>query len=70
MHWAAFSGSEMALSFILAWQPDIDAKDAKGLTPLHLAVKSSEDLLSTRSLRHLLIKGADKTVSVYKLDYY
>lgn len=60
LHWAAFSGAELALSYILAWDADVNAKDSKGLTPLHLAVKSSEDLQSTRSIRHLLIKGADR----------
>jgi ankyrin repeat protein len=54
----------MALSFILAWDADINARDSKGLTPMHLAVKSAEDMLSTRSLRNLLIKGADKTITV------
>jgi ankyrin repeat protein len=58
------------LSYIVSWEADINARDSKGLTPLHLAVKSSEDLQSTRSIRHLLIKGADKRVqvSVMKFD--
>lgn len=64
MHWAAFSGSEIALSYILAQDVDVNAKDTKGLTPLHLSVKSAEDLLSSRSARHLLIKGADKDIKV------
>jgi palmitoyltransferase ZDHHC13/17 len=64
LHWAAFSGAELALSYILAWEADVNARDTKGLTPLHLAVKSAEDLQSTRSIRHLLIKGADKTIMV------
>lgn len=46
----------------MAWDADVNARDSKGLTPLHLAVKSSEDLQSTRSIRHLLIKGADKDI--------
>jgi len=40
----------------------VNAKDTKGLTPLHLSVKAAEDLQSSRSIRHLLIKGADKTI--------
>ena len=62
LHWAAFSGAELSLSYILAWNVDVNAVDSKGLTPLHLAVKSSEDLRSTRSIRHLLIKGADTKI--------
>lgn len=62
LHWAAFSGAELALSYILSWDVDVNEQDSKGYTPLHLAVKSSEDLRSTRSLRHLLIKGADRMI--------
>lgn len=62
LHWAAFSGAELALSYILSWDVDVNEVDSRGFTPLHLAVKASEDLRSTRSLRHLLIKGADREV--------
>jgi ankyrin repeat protein len=48
----------------VAWNADINAQDAKGLSPLHLAVKSSEDLRSSKAIKHLLIKGADKSVMV------
>ena len=36
--------------------------DNAGLSPLHLAVKAAEEMKSTRSVRHLLIKGADKNI--------
>ncbi len=67
LHWAAFAGAELALSYILAYDIDVNAQDTKGYTALHLAVKASEDLRSTRSIRHLLIKGADKTIKVRNL---
>jgi ankyrin repeat protein len=44
----------------LAWNPDINAVDAKGLTPLHLSVKASEEIRSTKGIKLLLVKGADK----------
>jgi len=62
LHWAAFAGSELSLGYILAWDAKVNATDAKGQTPLHLAVKSAEDLRSTKSIKHLLIKGADKSI--------
>ena len=65
LHWAAFAGAELALSYIVAWECDINAVDAKGLTPLHLAVKSSEDLRSTKAIKQLLIKGADRNIKDY-----
>jgi ankyrin repeat protein len=40
MHWAAFAGAELTMSYIIAWGGDIEARDNKGQTPLHLSVKS------------------------------
>jgi ankyrin repeat protein len=62
LHWACYSKSEISLSYLLAWIEEIDTQDAEGLTPLHLAVKKSEDLQSTRPIRALLIKGASREV--------
>ena len=59
VHWAAFSGNELAMSYILAWGADPNSKDEKGSTPLHLAVLNSQQSRSTRLIKHLLIKGAD-----------
>ena len=42
--------------------PSLSAQDLKGLTPLHLAVKSVETLHSTRPVRALLMKGADRSI--------
>lgn len=50
----------MALNYLLSMNPDLNAKDQKGYTPLHLAVKSVEALKSTRPVRALLLKGADR----------
>lgn len=58
LHWAAFAGADIALNYILSWGGEINAQDIKGLTPLHLAVRTSEDILTTRSIRALLLKGA------------
>jgi len=60
LHWACYSNSEIALSYILAWNPDLNLQDNDGYTPLHLAVKSVETVESTRPVRFLLIRGADK----------
>lgn len=59
MHWAAYAGADLALSYIVAQQADVNPRDIKGLTPLHLAVKTSEDIFTTRSIRALLLKGAN-----------
>jgi len=60
LHWAAFAGAELTLSFIVAYTSNVNEPDARGLSPLHLAVKSCEDLRSTKALKALLIKGADR----------
>lgn len=63
LHWACYSKSEIALNYLLSMIPqglDLNPKDQKGFTPLHLAVKSVEALKSTRPVRALLLKGADR----------
>lgn len=56
------SRAETAVAYLLAWESEVNSYDSNGLTPLHLAVKSSEEIKSTRSIRHLLIKGAQREV--------
>jgi ankyrin repeat protein len=58
LHWACYSRSEFALSFILALSPNLEIQDRMGFTPLHLAIKSCDELKSTRPVRSLLLKGA------------
>ena len=60
LHWACYSKSEVALNYILAMDPLLEERDTSGYTPLHLAVKSVESLRSTRPVRALLLKGADR----------
>ena len=60
LHWACYSRSEVSLNYLLAMSPDLEAQDQKGFTPLHLAVKSVEVLKSTRPVRALLLKGANR----------
>lgn len=62
LHWACYSKSEIALCYILSWLQILDDKDIEGYTPLHLAVKSVEQLRSTRPVRSLLIRGASRNV--------
>ncbi len=62
LHWACYSRSELALNYLLALGPNIQASDKRGQTPLHLAVKSVEILKSTRPVRALLLKGADRSI--------
>ena len=50
----------MALAYLVAWGADVNKYDFKGLTPLHLAVSASEEIRSTKSIKTLLRKGADK----------
>ena len=60
LHWAWFSKSEIAISYLLAWNVKINEEDQRGLTPLHLAIKAVNDLNSTRPVRALLISGASR----------
>lgn len=60
LHWACYSRSEFALSYILAMNPNLNSIDNAGFTPLHLAIKSVGELRSTRPVRALLLKGASR----------
>lgn len=50
------------MSYLLAWGPDLNLRDNDGYTPLHLAIKSVDQVESTRPARFLLIRGANKSV--------
>ena len=62
LHWACYSNSEIALSFLLAWGPELNNQDQDGFTPLHLAVKNVDQVESTRPVRWLLQRGADTSI--------
>jgi ankyrin repeat protein len=66
LHWACYSKSEYALSFIIALNPKLDAQDNLGFTPLHLAIRSVGVDDSTRSVRSLLLKGAKRSIRNYE----
>lgn len=67
LHWAAFSGAELTLNYIIAWGGNLNSVDGKGLTPLHLAVKSYKENRSTKGIKQLLIKGADRNALDFSL---
>ena len=62
LHWACYSGSEIAAAYLLSWDQDVNIKDSEGLTPLHLAVRSSFETNNTRIVKCLLLKGADRSI--------
>jgi hypothetical protein len=41
-HWACFTGSELAINFLLSYNVNIQVQDSQGLTPLHLSVMSGK----------------------------
>lgn len=41
-------------------KPDLEAQDVFGFTPLHIAVTTVEKLESTRNVKALLLKGANR----------
>ena len=63
LHWACFSMSEYSLSYILAMEPNLEARDKNGFTPLHLAIKSVYELKSSRPVRSLLLKGSKRSAT-------
>ena len=55
-------GCEVAMNYLMIQKANVNCQDYRGLTPLHLAVIASEELQSTRSIRALLLKGADTNI--------
>ena len=50
----------MALNYILSMNPDLEAKDVFGFTPLRIATETVEKLDSTRNVKALLLRGANR----------
>ena len=62
LHWACHANSEIAMIYLLAWYDTscLSMKDKEGSTPLHLTIKSADELGSGRPMRALLMAGANK----------
>lgn len=58
LHWALFSSSEIALSYLLSWDPDFTIKNNDGNTITHLAVATVDEVDALRPLRFVLVRGA------------
>lgn len=73
MHWAAVSAAELTLSYIIAWGGDMEAMDIKGHTALHFACKKHKENKSTKGIKQLLIKGANRNAMDFEgkrpIDY-
>jgi ankyrin repeat protein len=46
----------------MGWEVEINAQDDDGNTPLHLAVENAKQFDGIRSLRDLLLKGAERNI--------
>ena len=46
--------------YILGWKSEVNAQDNTGSTSLHIAVKFAESFGDLRSIKELLMKGADR----------
>ena len=44
----------------MAWNVDLNSQDAKGMTPLHVAILSSARFKDSTLIKKLIMKGADK----------
>ena len=64
LHWSIFSCSELAMIYILAWLSldELSHRDEEGYTAMHLAVKTSDKLENSRTVRVLLYHGAQTNI--------
>ena len=61
LHWATFVQGASAMYYLLGWGVEINAKTDSGQTALHFAVKHAEKFGDMRSIKELLMKGADRS---------
>lgn len=73
LHWAAVSGAELTLTYVIAFGGDLEAMDVKGHTALHFACKKHKENKSTKGIKQLLLKGANRNAMDYEgkrpIDY-
>jgi ankyrin repeat protein len=60
LHWASFAMATKSMYYLLGWKLDINAQDNSGNTALHISIKSADNLMELRSIKELLMKGADR----------
>jgi len=63
LHWAWYAGAENAVSYLLANRANPNVQDVDGYAPLHLAIKSSDTIKSSRVVKQLLFAGADRNLA-------
>ena len=59
MHWATYHSNELALSFLLARNPDLNLQDSNGTTALHIAVERSPEIRTTAIIRSIIMRKGD-----------
>ena len=61
------------MSYLIAFGANLNAIDSKGLTPLHISVKTYKEHVSAKGIKQLLVKGADRNAldfnALRPLDY-
>eukprot|EP00349_Pseudokeronopsis_sp_Brazil_P002034 CAMPEP_0202962044 /NCGR_PEP_ID=MMETSP1396-20130829/6144_1 /ASSEMBLY_ACC=CAM_ASM_000872 /TAXON_ID= /ORGANISM="Pseudokeronopsis sp., Strain Brazil" /LENGTH=274 /DNA_ID=CAMNT_0049682345 /DNA_START=281 /DNA_END=1105 /DNA_ORIENTATION=+ len=62
LHWACISQSRVVVQYLLAWDAEVNAQDATGLTPLHMAVKVAETKEDVSTIKKLIFKGANTDI--------
>jgi ankyrin repeat protein len=65
LHRACFSGAEVAVNYLCSWTKNLNIKDYKGYTPLHIAVWSGLINGNLRPMKNLLLRGASRRAKVH-----
>ena len=62
LHWACDHNATFTPSWLLAFGANINAVNHEGNTPLHMLVKNPQKLKSSKQVRMLIFKGADRDI--------
>ena len=62
LHYACYHASEYASFWLMGFGHNVNCQNKNGDTPMHLLIKSKKDMYSTKTVRELIFKGANRDI--------
>lgn len=62
LHFACDQKTEFTAAWLIGFGADVNARNIKGETPIHLLLSKTEKSMDTKTLRSLIFKGAERNI--------
>lgn len=62
LHYACYHSSEYASFWLMGFGHNVNCQNKNGDTPMHMLIKSKKDMYSTKTVRELIFKGANRSI--------